>query len=424
LYGLKSLGKRWHERFFDILCDLGFTPSKADSDVWMRRVGNLYEYLAVWVDDLCIASKDPKGIINALQEHAQLKLKGVGPLSYHLGCDFTRDPDGTLSYGPRRYIAKLLEGYKRRFGEEARNASSPLVKNDHPEVDESPLIDTAGTVIYQSLIGELLWCIALGRFELLPAVMTMGRFRICPRQGHLDRVKRIYGFLRKYPHGAIRVRTGLPDYSDLEYKEHDWYDLYGNVEELIPYDAPEPLGKAVIVTTYEDANLYHDLVTGRAVTGILHFLNGTPIEWFSKRQDTVESATYGSEFVAARIATEQIIDLRITLRYLGIPLEGPAYMFGDNQSVVISGTIPHLKLNKRHNALSYHRVREAVVAQVIRFCPIAGVKNPADILSKHCGFPQLWSHLRPLLFWLGNPTECPEPKQPKVTIAPHERVEI
>jgi hypothetical protein len=200
-------------------------------------------------------------------------------------------------------------------------------------------------------------------------------------------VKQIYGFLRKYPHGAIRVHTGLPDYSDIEYKEHDWYDLYGNVEELIPYDAPEPLGKAVVLTTYEDANLYHDLVTGRAVTGILHFLNGTLIDWFSKRQDTVESATYGSAFVAARIATEQIIDLRITLRYLGIPLEGPAYMFGDNQSLVTSGTIPHSKLNKQHNALSYHRVREAIVAQVLQFCPIAGVKNPSDILSKHCGFP-------------------------------------
>ena len=151
-------------------------------------------------------------------------------------------------------------------------------------------------------------------------VMTMASFRAAPRIGHLDRLKRIYGYLRKHKSGAIRVRTGHPDYTQDEHVDYDWMrTVYGKVQELIPEDLPTPLGLPVITTTYEDANLYHDLVTGRAVTGILHFVNGTPVEWFSKRQDTVETATYGSEFVAARIATEQIIDLRMiyaTLEYL------------------------------------------------------------------------------------------------------------
>ena len=108
------------------------------------------------------------------------------------------------------------------------------------------------------------------------------------------------------------------------------------------------------------------MITGRAVTGILHLLNGTPIDWFSKRQATVETATYGSEFVAARIATDQIIDLRTSLRYLGVPWvkqsttfpsddsrNTPSYLFGDNKSVITSAIIPHSSLNKSHNALSY-----------------------------------------------------------------------
>jgi hypothetical protein len=132
-------------------------------------------------------------------------------------------------------------------------------------------------------------------------------------------------------------------------------------------------------------------------------LNGTPVDWFSKRQDTVETATYGSEFVAARIATEQIIDLRTTLRYLGVPVEGRAYMFGDNESVITSSTIPHSSLSKRHNALSYHRVREAIAAGILWFYHINGKDNPADVLSKHCGYPQLWPHVQPLLFWMGCP---------------------
>jgi hypothetical protein len=73
----------------------------------------------------------------------------------------------------------------------------------------------------------------------------------------------------------------------------------------------------VILTHYVDANLYHN-VFDREITGVLHFFNGTPIDWYSKKQATVESATYGSEFVAARTCVEQIIDLRHTLQYLGV----------------------------------------------------------------------------------------------------------
>ena len=156
------------------------------------------------------------------------------------------------------------------------------------------------------------------------------------------------------------------------------------------------------MTTYVNANLYHDLISGRSVTGILHFVNGTPIDWYSKRQATVETATYGSEFVAARIATDQIVDIRLTLRYLGVPVRRSTYMFGDNESVVTSSTIPHSSLSKRHNALSYHRVREAIAAKIIKFFHIKGEGNPSDILSKHCGHPQLWPTVKLLLFWSGD----------------------
>ena len=122
-------------------------------------------------------------------------------------------------------------------------------------------------------------------------------------------------------HSTIRVRTDEPDYSGLPEQDHDWmYTAYGNVKEQIPHDMPEPLGNYVTLTHYFDANLYHDMLTGRSVTGILHFLNQTPIDWYAKKQSTIETATYGSEFVAGRTCIEQVMDLRTTLRYLGIPI--------------------------------------------------------------------------------------------------------
>jgi hypothetical protein len=168
---------------------------------------------------------------------------------------------------------------------------------------------------------------------------------------------------------------------------HDWeYSVYGQVAEEIPSNMPAPRGVPVRTTSFVDANLLHDLTTGRSAMGVLHFLMQVPIEWFCKRQSTVETATYGSEFVAARAAVEQIMDLCYTLRMFGVPLDGPAWLFGDNQSVLISSTIPHSSLMKRHNALAYHRVREAVAAKILHFIYINSKQNPADMLTKFLPF--------------------------------------
>jgi hypothetical protein len=191
--------------------------------------------------------------------------------------------------------------------------------------------------------------------------------------------------------------------SSLNSPTYDWEKtIYGRVTEEIPNNMITPLGKQIMMTTYVDANLMHDIMDGKSVTGILHFLNKTPIEWFTKKQGSVQTATFGSEFVAARTATEQIIELRYVLRYLGVPIKGPTFLFGDNQSVVGSSSIPHGRLHKRHVILSYHRVREAIAARIIKFLHIYGKSNPADILSKAWGYQQIWDLLRPLLFWEGD----------------------
>jgi hypothetical protein len=151
--------------------------------------------------------------------------------------------------------------------------------------------------------------------------MTMLRFCSTLRQGHLDRLKRIYEYLKKFSSAAIQFQVLIPDLGNLPDQDFDWcYTLYGNVHELIPADAPEPLGNCVTAVTYTDANLYHDILTGRSMTGILHLCNQTLINWYSKRQATVETATFGSEFTAARIAVDQFIDLRTNLRYFGVPV--------------------------------------------------------------------------------------------------------
>ena len=143
-------------------------------------------------------------------------------------------------------------------------------------------------------------------------------------------------------------------------------------------------------------------MTGRSVTGVLHYINKAPVDWFSKKQATVETATYGSEFTAAKTAIQQITALRLKLRYLGVPIQGGTYLFGDNQSVVTSGSVPHSQLSKRHHGLAYHYTREAIASGMVHFHHIPGEHNPSDVLSKHWGYAQTWPTLQPVMFWEGD----------------------
>jgi hypothetical protein len=407
LYGLRSSGLRWSEKFSLCLRDMGFFPSLADPCIWMRRVDNHYEYIAVYVDDLAIASKNPAEIIRVLTDKYKFKLKGTGPIEFHLGCDFFRDEEGVLCFAPRKYIEKLIDSYERMFGSKPKTTkvTSPLVKGDHPEIDDTAFLEEKGIQQYQSLIGQLQWAISLGRFDISVAIMTMSAFRSAPREGHLERIKRVCGYLSKMRYSVIRIRVEEPDYSAIPRKEYDWeFSIYKGAKEELPKDAPEPLGKPVVTTTYVDANLYHCMLTGKSVSGILHLFNKTPVDWYAKKQGAPVTATYGSEFVAARTATEQVIDHRLSLRYLGVPIK-ESLMFGDNESVVNSSTMPAGKLHKRHIALSWHQVRESIAAKTLRFVHIPGAINPADMLSKHWGYSQTWTQLQALLFWEGDTSD-------------------
>ena len=340
LHGTRSGGARWHDRLSDILQELKFKPSKADPDVWMRPEpgGTCYEYIAVYVDDLAIAAKDPQTFCNELKKRYNLKLKGVGPLEYHLGCTYKKDPDGTLAADPRRYVNKILESYESMFKEKPRKSRPPLEEGDHPELHTPELRDEHQTNQFQTLVGQLQWLISPGHFDIAVHVMSLSRFRAQSRKGHLDRAKKIVGYLLFLPDDAIRFRTGEPDFSSLNDQEYDWTrSVYSGACEQIPHDIPKPLREHGQTTHYVDANLHHDHATGKAVTAVLHFLNQTPIDAYSRR----------------------------------------------------------------HHLVSYHRVKEAIALKYLSFHWKDDISNPADILSKHWEFATVWPMLKPILFWRG-----------------------
>ena len=114
----------------------------------------------------------------------------------------------------------------------------------------------------------------------------MRSFLTAPRVGQLVRLKRIFGYIKKYPKGAISFQTGVPDHESYTQPiDNSWEQVqYQKGKEELPKDMPTPRVKQMRTTTYADANLMHDFVTRQSMSGILPFINQTPIQWFSKKQ--------------------------------------------------------------------------------------------------------------------------------------------
>ena len=145
---------------------------------------------------------------------------------------------------------------------------------------------------------------------------------------------------------------------------------------------PEPLGGEVILGMFVDADYTGDRATRRSRTGFIIFLNEAPIYWFSKKQTRVENSVFGSEFIAMRTGLEVVQGIRYKLRMMGVPLNTPTYIYGDNMSVIYNTSRPESTLKKKANSVCYHYIREAVAADECRTGHISTHENPADPLTK------------------------------------------
>ena len=212
--------------------------------------------------------------------------------------------------------------------------------------------------------------------------MLLSSYMTQPRQGHMEQVLHIFAYLKCHLQSNLVFDTNQIKWDEEKFKSYDWTSFYHDAKEAIPPNAPEARGQAVQINIFCDSDHASNKVTRRSHTGILIYLNDTPIIWYSKAQNTVETSTFGSEFIAMQICVEMIEALRYKLRMLGVPITGPANVFCDSSSVVINSTIPTSPLKKKHNAIAYHRVREAIAAGIIRVANVKSEENLADAFTK------------------------------------------
>ncbi len=137
-------------------------------------------------------------------------------------------------------------------------------------------------------------------------VSMLSSHNALPRVGHLQAIFRIFSYLKTKTNARLVLD---PTYADIDYAsfpQENWNEFYGDAKEHAPTNAPPPRGKPVEIRCYLDADHAGDKLTRQSQTGVVIFLNGAPIYWYSKKQNTVETSTFGSEFVALKIATETL----------------------------------------------------------------------------------------------------------------------
>ena len=143
-----------------------------------------------------------------------------------------------------------------------------------------------------------------------------------PRKGHMEQVMQIFGYLRKYHNAELVFDPSDPMINEQDFERKDWASSeFGHVEgrQDLPPNMPEPRGLGFTIVAKVDADHASDTVTRRSRTGILVYLNCSMIHWCSKKQASIESSSFGAEFIVMKQCCEYLHGLRYKLRMMGIP---------------------------------------------------------------------------------------------------------
>ena len=401
LYGLRSSGARWRDHMAATLRGMDFVRSQGDPDVWMRPAvkpdgSHYYEYVLVYVDDLLAISLKAEDIMDGIKKVYPLKAGSLKEPDQYLGAEIKKwnihnstDPTKTRwAISAEKYIKSVkrdiearLDSYGMRFSTKAKTPFSSA--SYRPELDETPELDDDKALWYMAIIGILRWCLELGRVDIICEISLLSSFLACPRVGHLEQALHIVAYLIRHERSNLVMDDTVPDLSDTaEFIEGDWSEYYPDAKEPMPHNMPEPRGRAVTTTCYVDSDHAGCKMTRRSQTCLFIFLNSAPVVWYSKRQTTVETSTFGSEAVAMKTAMDHIEALRFKLRMFGIPIDGATRVLCDNEAVVRNTTAPESTLKKKQTSVCYHRNRECVASKMAIVGKVHTSMNLADLGTK------------------------------------------
>ena len=403
LCGGKSAGKDFRNHLRSCMHFLHFQSCPADPDVWMRPAlksdgSTCCECVLICTDDALVISENAEKILRTeIGRHFKLKEESIGPPTIYLGA---RVRKVVLENGAEAWASsssqcvqsavKNVEEHLNRDENKTRwklprKAETPLSTTCRPELDVSEELNATDSSYCQSLIGILRWIVELGRVDICLETSIMSSHLALPREGHLEQVPHMFACLKSHHNAELVFDPSDPAIDESEFERRDWTSTeFGHLDgkEVLPPKMPEPRGVGFVMRAKVDADHASDTATRRSRTGFVVHLNSALVCWWSKKQNSVESSSFGSEFVAMKQCCEYLRGLRCQLRMMGVPVEGPACVYGDNQSVLANATIPDSTLKKKSQSIACHFVREGAARDEWRTAYVNTNENEADLLTK------------------------------------------
>jgi hypothetical protein len=346
LYGLKQASRQWFSKFSTALVELGFIQSKADYSLFTRLKGPSYIALLVYVDDVAIASNDPKAVSDFIVLlNDKFKLKDLGPLKYFLGLEIARSTEG-ISVCQRKYALEILEDSGLLA---SKPVSFPIEQNLKLSKDEGTLLSDSTS--YRRLVGRLLY-LTITRPDIAYSVQILSQFMDKPRQPHMDAATRVLRYIKSSPAQGLLFSTK----SDFQLKAFSDSDWAGCVD------------------------------TRRSVTGFCIFIGDSLISWKSKKQQTISRSSAEAEYRAMASTCCELMWLFSLLKDFNVSHPKAALLFCDSQSALHIAANPVYHERTKHIEIDCHLIREKIQLGLIKTLHVPTQHQVADILTKGLGY--------------------------------------
>ncbi|GAA5920625.1 hypothetical protein JCM5296_007290, partial [Sporobolomyces johnsonii] len=298
----------------------------------------------------------------------RLSVKWDSEPSFYLGVAIERDKaTGTVKLQQARYVDDVLRRFKM---EDCATEPTPIAQKCALSPGTPQEIADARDLPLGQLVGCLLYLACWTRPDIAAAVSRMASFVSKPTQAAWTAAKRIVCYLKGTRDVGIVYR---PSPSPVQ------------LAAMFSFSKPLLPSSSTSLTAYSDADWAACLDTRRSTTGNVILLAGGPIDWISRRQQTVATSTSQAEYQALAETGGQIVFLRGLLDELGFRQADPTLLRGDNQASHAMAKASSSHRYTRHVDIKYHYIRELVDAGVVSISYITTHDMLADVFTKGLG---------------------------------------
>ncbi|XP_071678597.1 uncharacterized protein [Lolium perenne] len=356
LYGLKQAPRAWHARLSSVLGALGFSPSVADTLLFVLRRSGLTVYLLVYVDDIIVLSSTAAAIPRLISQlRSEFSVKDLGILHYFLGIEVSSPSSGTLLLRQRKYALEILA----RAGMlKCTPVTTPMASSERLCSTDGDLLSSEEATQYRSMVGGLQY-LTMTRPDLSFVVNKVCQYLHEPRTPHWSAVKRILRYVRHTVDSGLLLRSS----------------------------------SSTLLSAFSDVDWAGNMDDRRSTGGYAIFYGGNLIAWSARKQSTVSHSSTESEYKTLGNATAELIWVQSLLKELGGVQLRPPILWCDNIGATYLSSNPVFHARTKHIEVDFQFVRERVSKKQLQIRFISSKDQVADIFTKPLPLP-LYEHCK------------------------------